>query len=180
MRRSASSTRKGSGARLGKSYITQTENLRESYARRSKTQATIFRQRFTPCSEGLSPPRLRRGAVGEAGGGGERSMAGRRTDGREKDWPPPSHARTRTHTSPPPSTHRPSITQHHSAALRLTRLTRSETPHTRGRQISQRLAPHDVGLLAKGVDFTGGNLESREAVVEGSIQEDVLHGVLHS
>jgi hypothetical protein len=34
--------------------------------------------------------------------------------------------------------------------------------------------------MAEGDDFTEGTLDLWEAVVEGTVQEDVLHGVLYS
>jgi hypothetical protein len=89
----------------------------------------------------------------------------------------------------------PSKSTHRAARAREGRITHPPTkqshasppphpyrdPHvTRGRLNTQRLAPYDVGLMAEGDDFTEETLELREAVIEGTVQEDVLHGVLYS
>jgi hypothetical protein len=48
-----------------------------------------------------------------------------------------------------------------------------------GRKITQRLAPHDVGLTAEGVALTEEESHPKEPEVEGNAKEYVLHRVLY-
>ena len=127
---------------------------------------------LTPCSEGSWTPKImkssgRRGQV-EAGGEGRR-----RKNGHPKVLPARVH-RSQHPQAPAPTSPTPMLT--HFLPMHLVQ-------HSSHHQVNTSLNAWHCTMLAsqaKGAVFMEEALQLREAVVEGGLQEDVLHGVLYS